>query len=82
MSTITYRGVKYDAEGYKAKVLQERDQRNNHDLMYRGVKVERKFASQSWVILERSWHLSFFILCYTYGKRQTKDYYLRPRDAA
>jgi hypothetical protein len=47
MTTITYRGVKYDAEGYKAKVLQERDQRTNHDLMYRGVKVERKFASQS-----------------------------------
>ena len=47
MTTITYRGVKYDAEGYKAKVLQERDQRNNHDLMYRGVKVGRKFASQS-----------------------------------
>ena len=47
MSTITYRGVKYDAESYKAKVLEERDQRHNHDLMYRGIKVERKFASQS-----------------------------------
>lgn len=47
MTTITYRGVKYDAEQYKAKVLEERDQRNRHDMMYRGIKVERKFASKS-----------------------------------
>ncbi len=47
MTTITYRGVKYDAEQYKAKVLEERDQRNRHDMMYRGIRVERKFASKS-----------------------------------
>ena len=47
MTTITYRGVKYDAEGYKAKVLSEQEQNRNHDLMYRGIKVERKFASKS-----------------------------------
>ncbi len=47
MTTITYRGVKYNAEEYKAKVLAEQARNNNHDLMYRGLKVERKFASQS-----------------------------------
>ena len=47
MTTITYRGVKYDADAYKAKVLAEQASNNRHDLMYRGLKVERKFASQS-----------------------------------
>lgn len=47
MTTITYRGVKYNAEEYKAKVLAEQASNNRHDLMYRGLKVERKFASQS-----------------------------------
>ena len=47
MTTITYRGVKYNAEEYKAKVLAEQEQNRNHDLMYRGIKVERKFASKS-----------------------------------
>ena len=47
MTTITYRGVKYNAEEYKAKVLAEQARNNNHDLMYRGLNVERKFASQS-----------------------------------
>jgi len=47
MTTITYRGVKYDAEQYKAKVLAEADQIRNHEMMYRGIKVERKFASKS-----------------------------------
>ncbi len=47
MTQITYRGVKYDAEGYKAKVLAEREQNRNHELMYRGIKVKRKFASKS-----------------------------------
>ena len=46
MTTITYRGVKYNAEEYKAKVLAEQARNNNHDLMYSGLKVERKFASQ------------------------------------
>ena len=47
MTVITYRGVKYDAEGYKAKVLAEQEQNRNYALMYRGIKVDRKFASQS-----------------------------------
>lgn len=44
MTTITYRGVKYDAEQYKAKVLAEAAQVRNHELMYRGVKVQKKLA--------------------------------------
>ena len=44
---LNYRGVKYNAEEYKAKVLAEQARNNNHELMYRGLKVERKFASQS-----------------------------------
>jgi|TARA_A100001388_G_scaffold276953_1_gene266216 hypothetical protein len=44
MTTITYRGVKYDAEQYKAKVLAEAAQARNHELMYRGIKVEKKLA--------------------------------------
>ncbi|AIX17396.1 hypothetical protein Syn7803C76_176 [Synechococcus phage ACG-2014b] len=47
MTQITYRGVKYDAESYKAKVLSEQTAQRNHNLMYRGIKVEKKFASQS-----------------------------------
>ena len=47
MTQITYRGVKYNAEEYKAKVLGEAEQNRNHDLMYRGIKVVRKFASKS-----------------------------------
>ena len=47
MTIITYRGVKYNAEEYKAKVLAEQEHNRNHDLMYRGIKVERKFASKS-----------------------------------
>ena len=47
MTVSTYRGVKNDAEGYKPKVLAEQEQNRNHELMYRGIKVDRKFASQS-----------------------------------
>ena len=47
MTTITYRGVKYDAEGYKAKVLADQEQNRRHELMYRGIKVVRQFASKS-----------------------------------
>ena len=50
MAQITYRGVKYNAEQYKAKVLAEQDQRRNHKTMYRGIKVDHKFASST-----RSW---------------------------
>ena len=47
MATVTYRGVKYDSEEYNKKVLAEAAQNRNFDLMYRGIKVERKFASKS-----------------------------------
>ena len=46
MTTVTYRGVKYDSEEYR-KMVQAHAQERNHDLMYRGIKVERKFATQS-----------------------------------
>ena len=46
MAQVTYRGVKYDSEEYR-KMVQEEAQQRNHDLMYRGIKVKRKFASQS-----------------------------------
>ncbi len=45
MTIVTYRGVKYDAEEYNAKVIAESQQRNRHDLMYRGLKVTKKFAT-------------------------------------
>ena len=44
MTTITYRGVKYDAEQYKAKVLAEAAQARNHELIYRGLKVQKKLT--------------------------------------
>ena len=47
MAKVTYRGVSYDSTEYNNKVLAEAAQHRNHDLMYRGVKVERKFASKS-----------------------------------
>jgi len=46
MAQVTYRGVKYDSEAYREMVQVETQQRN-HDLMYRGIKVKRKFASKS-----------------------------------
>ena len=46
MAQVTYRGVKYDSEEYR-KMVQAAAQQRNFDLMYRGIKVKRKFASQS-----------------------------------
>ena len=42
MATVTYRGVKYDSEEYNAKVLAQAAQQRNHELMYRGLKVNSK----------------------------------------
>ena len=42
MTKVTYRGVVYNAEEYNAKVVAEAAQRNRHDLMYRGLKVNSK----------------------------------------
>ena len=53
-TTITYRGQKYDKDAYKASVLAQATQQRNHNLMYRGIKVERKFASKSWLLREVS----------------------------
>ena len=47
MAKVTYRGVEYDTEEYNKKVLVEEAQKRNHDLMYRGIRHERKFASKS-----------------------------------
>ena len=47
MAKVNYRGVEYDTDEYNKKVLAEAAQHRNHDLMYRGVRVERKFASKS-----------------------------------
>ena len=47
MAKVTYRGVEYDTQEYNSKVLAEAAQHRNHDLMYRGIKVQRKFATQS-----------------------------------
>ena len=44
---LTYRGVEYDTNEYNKTVLTEAAQHRNHDLMYRGIRVERKFASKS-----------------------------------
>ena len=45
MAKVTYRGVEYDSEEYNKRVLAESDQRRNHDLMYRGLKVSKKLVS-------------------------------------
>ena len=42
MAQVTYRGVKYDSEEYNAKVIEESQKRERHDLMYRGLKVNSK----------------------------------------
>ena len=42
MAQVTYRGVAYDTEEYNNKVLEEATKRQRHELMYRGVKVQRK----------------------------------------
>ncbi len=46
MAQVTYRGVKYDSDEYR-NMVQAEAQKRNHELMYRGIKVERKFASKS-----------------------------------
>ena len=46
MAQVTYRGVVYDTEEYR-KMVQAEAQQRNFDLMYRGIKVKRKFASKS-----------------------------------
>ena len=42
MAQVTYRGVEYDTEEYRAMLIKELDQTRNHDLMYRGIKVRSK----------------------------------------
>ncbi len=42
MAKVTYRGVEYDTDEYNAKIIQENNQRQRHDLMYRGIKVKSK----------------------------------------
>ena len=47
MAKVTYRGVEYDSGEYNKSVLADAAQHRTHELMYRGIKVERKFASKS-----------------------------------
>jgi|TARA_B100000287_G_scaffold220475_1_gene207961 hypothetical protein len=42
MAQVVYRGVSYNPEEYKAKVLAEATQERNHELMYRGIKLVKK----------------------------------------
>tara|TARA_B100000927_G_scaffold283057_1_gene270387 strand:+ start:85 stop:219 length:135 start_codon:yes stop_codon:yes gene_type:complete len=42
MAQIVYRGVSYNPEEYKAKVLEEASQERNRELMYRGIKLVKK----------------------------------------
>jgi len=42
MAKVTYRGVEYDSAEYNAKVVAEAAQRQRHELMYRGLKVNSK----------------------------------------
>ena len=45
MAQVTYRGVSYDTEEYNSKVLAEAAQKQRHELMYRGLKVQRKVGA-------------------------------------
>ena len=45
MAQVTYRGVQYDTKEYNAKVLAEAAQKQRHELMYRGLKVQRKVGA-------------------------------------
>ncbi len=47
MAKVTYRGVEYDSGEYNKNVLAQAAKERNHDLMYRGIKHEHKFASKS-----------------------------------
>ena len=47
MAQVIYRGVAYDTDEYNKNVLAEAAQTRNHELMYRGIKHEHQFASQS-----------------------------------
>ena len=43
MAQVVYRGVSYNPEEYKAKVLTDAAQERNHELMYRGVKLVKNY---------------------------------------
>ena len=42
MAQVTYRGVEYDTEEYRAMLINEHNKTQRHDLMYRGLKVRSK----------------------------------------
>ena len=44
MAKVTYRGVQYDTE---TRIQQQAQQPQQAQKVYRGIKVERKFASKS-----------------------------------
>ena len=37
MAQVTYRGVEYDTEDYRKMLIEEHQQTQRHDLMYRGL---------------------------------------------
>tara|TARA_R100001460_G_scaffold5165_16_gene14490 strand:+ start:13525 stop:13659 length:135 start_codon:yes stop_codon:yes gene_type:complete len=41
MAQVVYRGVSYNPEEYKKKILEEAAQERRHELMYRGIKLVR-----------------------------------------
>ena len=43
MAQVVYRGVSYNPEEYKAKVLADAAQERMHDLMYRGVILVKNY---------------------------------------
>ena len=54
MTQITYRGVKYDAEQYKAKVLADATATNRFNLMYRDQSGEESCGGMTMVVAEIS----------------------------
>ena len=56
MTKVTYRGVEYNAEEYNASVLAEAAQRDRHELMYRGIKVNSKASpcSQNYFLTNKN----------------------------
>jgi hypothetical protein len=47
MAQVTYRGVSYDTEQYKEKIIAEQTAKQRFDLMYRGTRVNRKVVTDA-----------------------------------
>ena len=74
MAQVTYRGVSYDTEEYNNKVLAEAVKRQRHELMYRGVKVQRKMVKTMVETLQIVGIISFSCIAFLamiYGEVRT-----------